>query len=208
MRDVVQVIRQQRVVGILRKLPVESIEEVGSALLAGGLRVVEVTLDSPEAADMIRRLGALGDQWFVGAGTALDGPSARYAILAGAQFLVTPAVSREVIETGNRYGKPVLTGAMTPTEILAAWEAGSALVKVFPAGSLGPDYIRQVRGPLSQIPMVAVGGVDASNARTFLDAGAVAVGVGSGLVQAQDIAAGQFDAITARVHRLLEAVTG
>jgi len=207
MHPFIHEVEKYRLIGILRKLPVDSLDEVGKALHAGGLRLVEVTLDSPGAAEMIRRLRNLSDEWTVGAGTVLDEASARCAILAGAQFLITPTVAPEVIRTGNRYGIPVITGAMTPTEILAAREAGSAMVKVFPAASLGSAYIKQVRGVLPYVPLVAVGGVDVANARQFLDAGCSAIGVGSGLATAGQVTGGDFGAIRENVRRLVGAVS-
>ncbi len=207
LHQILHEVQKHRLIGILRKLPVDRVEEVGKALFAGGLRLVEVTLDSPGAQEMIERLRALSDKWYVGTGTVLDEASARCAVLAGAQFLVTPTVSLDVIRTGSRYGLAVITGAMTPSEILTAYEAGSAMVKVFPAGSLGPAYIKQVRGPLSYVPLVAVGGVNAANARKFLEAGCVAVGVGSSLVTAADLASGSFDAMRENVSQLVAAVS-
>ncbi len=142
----------------------------------------------------------------MGAGTVLDAPTARQAILSGAQFLVTPTVALDVIETAHRYGVPVIPGAMTPTEILTAWEAGADMVKVFPASMLGPRYIKAIRGPLPQIPLAPTGGITAKNAGDYIRAGAALVCAGGWLVDKEAVAAGRYEVFTERARRLMEAV--
>ena len=146
---------------------------------AGARGVVpEVSFTTPDAIPFIERLsGDLGSDIAVGAGTVLDGPTARSAILAGASF-VSPALSPEVIRVCRRYGVPAIPGAMTPTEILLAWEHGASIVKVFPAGRLGPSYIKDIKGPLPQVELMPVGGIS-FQCRRFVEAGAVALGIGS-----------------------------
>ena len=142
----------------------------------------------------------------MGAGTVLDAVTAREAILAGAQFLVTPTVAPDVIEMAHRYGIPVIPGAMTPTEILACWEAGADMVKVFPASVLGSGYIKAVRGPLPQIPLVPTGGITADNAGDFIKAGAALVCAGGWLVDRSALAQGRYEVLTRKAKSLLEAV--
>jgi len=150
--------------------------------------------------------GEVTPEVIMGAGTVLDAPTARQAILAGAQFLVTPTVKLDVIETAQRYGVPVIPGAMTPTEILTAWEAGVDMVKVFPASVLGPGFIKAVHGPLPQIPLVPTGGITAENAGDYIRAGAAMVCAGGWLVDKRAVAEGRFQVLTENARRLVEAV--
>jgi len=136
----------------------------------------------------------------------LDATTARQAILAGAKFLVTPTVELDVIETARRYGVVIIPGAMTPTEILTAWEAGADMVKVFPASVLGPSYLKAVRGPLPQIPLVPTGGITADNAGEFIRAGAAMVCAGGWLVDKKAVAEGRYEVLTERARQLVETV--
>jgi len=200
-------IAKEGLVAILRGLEEDAALKTAQALMQGGVKVMEVTLNTKGALDAISLLAAeLGEEMLIGAGTVLDSEGAFAAINAGAEFLVTPTVNPEVLKVANRYGKPVLAGAMTPTEALTAMEFGAEFVKVFPAVSLGPSYIRQLQGPLPQIPLVAVGGVTVDNAASFLQAGAVAVGVGSVLLDKAAIDRGDWDLITQKAEKFVEAV--
>lgn len=143
----------------------------------------------------------------MGAGTVLDAATARQAILSGAGFLVTPTVELDVIEMAHRYGKVVIAGAMTPTEILTAWEAGADMVKVFPADVLGPGYLKAVHGPLPQIPLVPTGGVTAKTAGEFIRAGAAMVCAGGWLVDKQAIANKRYEVLSERARQLVDAVS-
>jgi 2-dehydro-3-deoxyphosphogluconate aldolase/(4S)-4-hydroxy-2-oxoglutarate aldolase len=174
-------IASMRVLGVLRTPSGKQAVEVGEALVRGGLPVIEVALTTPDGLEAIRALAEVNDSRLVGAGTVLDSPTARAAILAGARFLVSPSVIPEVIATGHRYGVPVLPGAQTPSEIQQALEAGSDMVKVFPASQLGPGFVSGVLAALPQAPLVPTGGITAGNAAAWLTAGAVAVGVGGSL---------------------------
>lgn len=147
-----------------------------------------------------------GADALLGVGTVLDAETCRMAILAGAEFVVTPTLSVPVIRTARRYGKPVMAGAYTPTEILAAWEAGADFVKVFPASVGGPDYIKAVKGPLPQVPLVPTGGVEVTNVGAFLEAGAAALGVGGNLVAKKLVAARDFAGITRNARAFADAV--
>jgi 2-dehydro-3-deoxyphosphogluconate aldolase/(4S)-4-hydroxy-2-oxoglutarate aldolase len=181
---------------------------VVEAVAAGGVHCIEVTMTTPGALQCIetaaRKLD--GADALLGAGTILDAETCRLAILSGAEYIVTPVMSPAVIEMARRYGKPVMCGAYTPTEILAAWERGADFVKVFPANIGGPDYIKAVRGPLPQIPLVPTGGVELHNIADFLKAGAVALGVGGNLVSKKLLAARDFSGIMANAEAFSEAV--
>jgi 2-dehydro-3-deoxyphosphogluconate aldolase/(4S)-4-hydroxy-2-oxoglutarate aldolase len=163
-------------------------------------------MTTPGALRAIEEASGKVDGVLMGAGTVLDGPTARQAILAGAEFLVTPTVELDVIEMAHRYGVVIIAGAMTPTEILTAWEAGADMVKVFPANVLGPGYLKAVHGPLPQIPLVPTGGVTAKTAGEFIRAGAAVVCAGSWLVDKKAVAEGRYEILTARARELLNAV--
>lgn len=192
------------VVGILRGIEARKVDPVAEALVAGGVEAIEITADTPGAMKMIRDVStSLGDEALLGAGTVLDPETARTALLAGADFVVTPTVSEAVIETCNRYGTVVAPGVMTPTEALTAYEAGADLCKLFPASTVGPGQVTAIRGPLEQIPLVPTGGVSTANAADFFEAGAVAVGVGSGLVDDDAVANEAYDRITETAAELI-----
>jgi 2-dehydro-3-deoxyphosphogluconate aldolase/(4S)-4-hydroxy-2-oxoglutarate aldolase len=167
---------------------------------------VEYTLTNPDALEAVRAVRRAVPHVIAGAGTVLDGESARLAILSGAQYLVTPTVCPDVISTGLRYGVPTLCGAMTPTEILTAWQAGSGCIKVFPAGTLGPAYFKAVSAPLPQVRLMPSGGVSMANAGDFIRAGAAAVSAGSELVDGSAVARGDWSAITERAVAFVQAV--
>jgi len=194
------------VLGIIRIEEEDALLRAVEALHQGGLNCVEITMTCPGALGAIERVSRELTSVTMGAGTVLDGATARQAILAGARFLVTPTVELDVIEMARRYGVPVITGAMTPTEILAAWEAGSDMIKVFPAGVLGPGYLKAVHGPLPQIPLVPTGGVSEETAPAFIRAGAAMVCAGGWLVDKQAVHEGRFDLLTQRARSLLNAV--
>jgi len=180
----IDAIRSRRVVAVLRR--VADPTGVVLALREEGLGVFEITLDSQDALETIAALRGDADL-VVLAGTVRTADEVRAAVEAGAQACVSPALTPEVVEACREAGVPAIPGAMTPTEIETAWRLGAEMVKVFPAARLGPEFIRDLRGPLEDIPLLATGGVDGSNALDFLRAGAAAVGVGSALVGAPDV---------------------
>ena len=198
----------ERIVAIVRLDGAEQLVQVAEALKAGGITVIEFTCSTPGALDMVRAAYAqFGDQVLMGAGTVLDSETARAAILAGAQFIVNPTVNLDTIELCKRYGKPIISGAITPTEILNVWEAGADLVKVFPISAVGgPEYIKAVLAPLPQLRLVPTGGVTAENSAAYLKAGAVAVAVGGGLVDKKAVAKGDWAAITKEAERLVAVI--
>jgi 2-dehydro-3-deoxyphosphogluconate aldolase/(4S)-4-hydroxy-2-oxoglutarate aldolase len=188
----IEAIRSQRVVAVLRRVAEPA--TVVRALREGGIGIVEITLDAPDALDTIASLRS-DPGLVVLAGTVRTADDARAAVDAGAQGCVGPAVVQEMITSCRDLGVPAIPGALTPTEVETAWQLGAELVKLFPAARLGPEYIRDLRGPFDDIPLLATGGVDAANAADFLRAGAVAVGVGSALVRAADISSAARDLV-------------
>jgi 2-dehydro-3-deoxyphosphogluconate aldolase/(4S)-4-hydroxy-2-oxoglutarate aldolase len=187
------------IVAVIRSTQSRQLVEVARALADGGIDVVEITLSVPDALGIIREVcNELGNRVLVGAGTVLDPESARAALLAGAEYIVAPTVNLDVIRLCRRYDRVIMPGALTPTEILTAWEAGADIVKVFPADVVGPAFFRALRGPLPQIRLMPTGGVDLSTAAAFLQAGACCLGIGSQLVEPQAVAAGNF----ARIREL------
>lgn len=195
------------VVAVVRLQSSDRLLQVAEAIAAGGVTAIEFTMTTPGAIDTLARASEQMDEGVVlGAGTVLDGPTARAAISAGAQFVVSPALSRETIETCHRYDVAVIPGAYTPTEILTAWEWGADLVKVFPATGLGPRYFRDVLAPLPQVRLVPTGGVDLDTAGPFIEAGAAAIAVGSNLVDPKAAASGDFGALTDKARAFRAAV--
>lgn len=194
-------LRESGVVAVMRGAEPETVVDTAKALVAGGVTALEVTADTDDSTEMIRTLSEeLDDDVLVGAGTVLDAATAQSAIAAGAEFVVSPSFHEDVVETCNRYGVLVAPGVMTPTEAIEAYEAGADLVKVFPAKTLGPDHLAAMKGPLGQIPMLPTGGVSPDNAGDYIEAGAVAVGAGSALVDREAVEAGDFDAVTERAR--------
>ena len=204
--EILERLRDSGALGIIRVQTAQDLVQIAKALHAGGLSCLEITMTTPGALRAIEEArGELPDV-LMGAGTVLDAPTARQAILSGARFLVTPTLELDVIEVAHRYGVAVIPGAMTPTEILTAWEAGADMVKVFPASVLGPNFIKAVRGPLPQIPLVPTGGITADNAGEFIRAGAALVCAGSWLVDKKAVAAGKVEVLRDKARRLVAAV--
>jgi len=200
-------LRETGLVPVLRAESAETALALAEAVAAGGVDVLEVTMTVPGAVEVIERLVRDRPDILVGAGTVLDAETARTCILAGAKFVVSPALKVETIEMCHRYSVAVLPGALTPTEILTAWEAGADVVKVFPAGAMGgAKYLVSLKGPLPQIEMIPTGGVSLGTAREFLEAGAFALGVGSDLVSAKAMAEGRPGVVTEIARKYMEIV--
>jgi 2-dehydro-3-deoxyphosphogluconate aldolase / (4S)-4-hydroxy-2-oxoglutarate aldolase len=184
------------IVAVVRAPDSDQLVEVARALAEGGVDVVEITMSVPNALDVLRQVREeLGERVLLGAGTVLDTETARAVILAGAEFVVAPTLNLDVIRLCRRYDKLVMPGAFTPTEILAAWEAGADIVKVFPADVVGPAFFKAMRGPLPQIRLMPTGGVDLTTAADFLKAGACCLGIGGQLVEPKAVAERNFDRI-------------
>jgi 2-dehydro-3-deoxyphosphogluconate aldolase / (4S)-4-hydroxy-2-oxoglutarate aldolase len=177
-------------------------------IMAAGIPIVEITLTVPGAIQIIADLAAkYGQNLLVGAGTVLDAETCRLAVLAGAEFIVSPAFDARVLEVARTYGKISMPGALTPTEALVAWQAGADLVKIFPCNSVGgPSYIRSLKGPFPQMEIVVTGGVNLDNVAQYLAAGVAAVGVGEIILERAAIQAGNVAAITANGRRFVDAI--
>ncbi len=195
------------IVAIIRADSGDQLVQVAEALYAGGIEVIEVTFTVPGVLEIISAVrDTLGDRILLGAGTVLDPESARAAILAGAEFIVCPTVNTDVIRMCRRYDKVVMPGALTPTEVVTAWEAGADVVKVFPADVGGPGYLKALHGPLPQVKLLPTGGVNLETLSDFMAAGACAVGLGSALVERQAVADGDMDRIRGQAEAYVAAV--
>jgi len=200
-------ITEAGVVAVIRAPSKEVLPDIVSALLAGGVPAIEVTMSTPKAIAGIEYLAdKLGDRAIIGVGTCLDAATARDAISAGAQFVVSPAFDPQIVETTRRYGKISIPGAYTPTEILRAWTAGADVVKVFPATTLGPGYFKDILAPLPQLKLTPTGGVDIKTTPDWIKAGAVFVGAGTALVPKDAVATGDWITITNNAKGFVEAV--
>lgn len=204
---IVSAIERAGVVAVIRLQDPARLRAVVDALATGGIRVLEVTMTVPRAIEMIAQIApTLPDGFLVGAGTVLDSDTATRALAAGARFVVSPVFRRAVIDECHRLGHPAMPGCFSPTEILDAWDAGADIVKVFPATSLGPAYFRDLRAPLPHVKLMPTGGVSVENAGDWIRAGAVAVGVGSALVDAEAVRSGDYDAIVTKAQRIVANV--
>lgn len=205
-----EVLKQCREIGLVPVLRADSEQQalkLAAAIAAGGVTVLEVTMTVPGAIRVMRRLAEERPDILIGAGTVLDAETARMCILEGAQFVVSPALKVATIEMCHRYGVAVLPGALTPTEIVTAWEAGADVVKVFPASSLGgAKYLKSIKAPLPQVELIPTGGVSLATAAEFLEAGAFALGVGADLVNLKAIAEGHPETITESARKYLAIV--
>ena len=194
------------VIAILRADRATHLLDAIRALVDGGITAIEVTMTTPGALQVIADAkAALGEKIIMGVGSVLDRETARQAVLVGAQFVVTPVVRPKVIRICNRYGIPVASGAMTPSEALTAHELGSDFVKVFPAENLGPGYMKSLLAPLPMLQLIPTGGVTPQNVPDYFAAGCVAIGAGSTLLQRDALEAGAWDRVTARAEEFVAA---
>jgi len=196
------------IVPVVRTTSAESAIRAVEAIYEGGIRAAEITMTVPGAIKALEKVAeALGDKIVLGAGTVLDAETARIAMLAGAEFFVSPSLKLETIEVAKRYSKVVMPGALTPTEVLAAWDAGADIVKIFPCGNVGgPKYIKALRAPFPHIEMIPTGGVNLETAGDFLKAGACAVAVGAELVDAKAVKEGRYEVIVEKARQYLAVV--
>jgi 2-dehydro-3-deoxyphosphogluconate aldolase/(4S)-4-hydroxy-2-oxoglutarate aldolase len=198
---------QTGIVAILRVPTSDQLAGVARALFEGGIDVIEVTFTVPNALEILAAVKKdLGNRVLLGMGTVLDPESARAALLAGAEFIVSPSLNLDVIRLCHRYDKVVMPGAFTPTEILAAWEAGADVVKVFPSDAVGPSYLKALRGPFPQIRLMPTGGVNLETLPEFIKAGACAVGVGGSVVEPQAIRDGNFTRLRELAAQYVQAL--
>jgi len=196
------------VVPVVRTSSAESAIRAIQAIFRGGIRAAEITMTVPGAVKALEKIAdEFGDQIVLGAGTVLDPETARVCMLAGAQFFVTPALNVKTIEVARRYSKVIFPGALTPTEVLTAWDAGADAVKIFPCSAVGgAKYIKALKGPFPQIEMIPTGGVNLDTAADFLRAGACAVAVGGELVDAKTIQEGRYEVFEERAKQYLQVV--
>jgi 2-dehydro-3-deoxyphosphogluconate aldolase/(4S)-4-hydroxy-2-oxoglutarate aldolase len=206
--QVVDAICNVGLVPVIRAESSDMAMRVIEAIKAGGVNLLEITMTVPGAVRVIEEVAKrYGDQVIVGAGTVLDAETARACILAGAQFVVSPSLNPNTIECCRRYSIPVMPGALTPTEVVTAWQAGADMVKVFPCNAVGgASYIKALKGPLPQIDLIPTGGVSLKTAADFIKAGSAALGVGGDLVDTKAIAEGHDDVVTERAKQFLEII--
>jgi 2-dehydro-3-deoxyphosphogluconate aldolase / (4S)-4-hydroxy-2-oxoglutarate aldolase len=206
--DVINRLIEIGVIPVVRAASAAEALQAIAAIKAGGVSVVEITMTVPGAIEVIKEVvNKEGAEVLVGAGTVLDAETARACILAGAEFVVSPALNFDTIAMCRRYSKAIMPGALTPTEVLAAWQAGADFVKVFPCDSLGgAKYLKSLKAPLPQIDLVPTGGVSLKTAAEFIKAGASALGVGSDLVDLKALREGQANLITERARQYIEIV--
>lgn len=204
----IQYLLDKCIVAIVRADSGDDLVRIVEAVAEGGVYCIEVTMTTPGALACIETASKklAGSDTLLGVGSVLDAETCRAAILAGAQYIVTPTLSLPAIQMARRYGKPIFAGAFTPTEILTAWENGADFVKVFPCSVVGPEYIKAIKAPLPQVHLVPTGGVEITNIRTFLKAGASALGVGGNLVSQKLLAARDFKGITENARAFATAV--
>ncbi len=193
-------------IAVVRAKSRAQVVPLAQALLAGGIRAIEITMTTPDAIEAIRDCrAALGHDALIGVGTILDAVTARVAIEAGAEFVVSPITKAEIAHVASSLNRPVMLGAITPTEAQAAYEAGADFIKLFPAEGLGPNYVKALRAPLPHLRIVPTGGVDLKTIRAFFEAGCPAVGLGSSLITAEILANNDWPALTERAKGLVAA---
>ena len=207
-QSILSAIKEIGIVPVVRTPSAESALRSIEAIYEGGIRAAEVTMTVPGAVKVLEQLAdQFGGRMVLGAGTVLDPETCRICMLAGAEFFVTPALNLKTIEMAQRYGKPICPGALTPTEVLTAWQAGGDIVKVFPRDKVGgAEYIKALKSPFPQIEMIPTGGVSLATAADFLKAGACAVAGGGELVDAKTIKAGAYEVFTERARQFLDVV--
>jgi 2-dehydro-3-deoxyphosphogluconate aldolase/(4S)-4-hydroxy-2-oxoglutarate aldolase len=207
-RDIFNRMISEGLIPVIRVASASEAMDVADAIKEGGVSFIEITMSVQGAIDVIKELTQkYKDEIIMGAGTVLDAETGRAALLAGAQFIVSPILNLSLIELAHRYSAVVIPGAATPTEILTAWNAGADMVKVFPAAQLGgPDYIKAVKAPLPQILLVPTGGVNLQNAAAFIKAGAAALGVGGELVDKKAVREKKFHIITENTQAFLKTI--
>lgn len=203
----IDIIKETGVAAVIRGATIENIIAIAEALREGGVKVLEITVETPGACAAIEKASVELDDVLVGAGTVLDPETARIAIMSGAKFVFSPTINPKTIEMAKRYGVISIPGALTPTEILTAYENGADLIKVFPANVFGPSYIKDIHGPLPQIPLITTGGISVKNVGEYIKAGAAGVGVGSSLVNMKkELTDAYLSEMTATASTFIQAV--
>lgn len=212
-RNVLEFIREHKIIAIVRGIPSAQIVELVRAMVSGGVRCVEVTFDQSseeKQKDTLKSIAAIqaafGAEVSVGAGTVMSVEQVHQALEAGAEYIISPNVNEAVIRETKKLGMVSIPGAYTPTEVAAAYEFGADIVKLFPAGILGPGYVKALKAPLKHIPLTAVGGVSPDNCASFIEAGCISVGCGGNLVSAKLVNEGRFDEITKTAKAYIDAL--
>jgi 2-dehydro-3-deoxyphosphogluconate aldolase / (4S)-4-hydroxy-2-oxoglutarate aldolase len=184
----VEFIKEEVLVAVIREATPQTIVPIANALYEGGVKVIEITAETPKFTRLIEMAREeLDGRVLTGAGTVLDPETARAAIMAGSEFIVSPSFNPETVRMTKRYGVPSIPGALTPTEILTAYELGADMIKVFPANTFGPGYVKNIHGPFPTIPLMVTGGINMDNIEEYIEAGALAVGLGSNLVNTKQL---------------------
>lgn len=205
--EIAQQIEEKKLVAVVRTDSPEEILPVAEALLKGGVSIIELTMTIPNVLDHIERArNELGSDVLLGLGSVLNAETAQQALDAGVQFVVSPIMKREIIDTAHKGDVPVAVGAYSPTEVQLAYEYGSDIVKVFPANQLGPSYIKAIRAPMPHLKIMPTGGVSKENVHEWLDAGTAALGIGSALVDMKAIREQRFDVLTENARHFSESV--
>ncbi|MBD8068632.1 bifunctional 4-hydroxy-2-oxoglutarate aldolase/2-dehydro-3-deoxy-phosphogluconate aldolase [Bacillus sp. PS06] len=207
MNSTLEKIHSEKIISIIRSQSVDELEAVVHSLYEGGIRVVEVTMNTPGALKGIEMIRKKFPDMKVGAGTVLDEETARMCILSGASFLLSPILHKGSLTLANRYHVPLIPGVLTPTEIVQAYELGAQVVKIFPISSLGPQYVKDIKGPLPHVNLIPVGGVNIDNISAYLDVDCFALGLGSSLVSNDLIKEKRFAEITERAKKVTKIVT-
>lgn len=202
-QKIIEKLKELKITAVIRNSDIKTMYLLADALKKGGVEALEITAEAPWALDVIKELSKTG-KYFIGAGTILDAETARAAIIAGAKFIFTPVMKADVIKICNRYGIPVIPGATTPTEILKGYESGADFIKVFPAGIFGPQYIKEILGPLKHIPIFVTGGINKDNIKEYLKAGAVGASLGGALVDKELISKGMYEEITKKAEEFVK----
>jgi 2-dehydro-3-deoxyphosphogluconate aldolase/(4S)-4-hydroxy-2-oxoglutarate aldolase len=205
--EALKFILEAKVIAVIRMSDTDKLFQVTEAIRLGGVKAIEITMTVPDALDVIRTMvQKKSPDVLIGAGTVLDAKTAVAAVRAGADFLVSPITNFDMIKACRKLDKFVAPGALTPTEIVAAWESGADVVKVFPATSVGPKYFKDLKGPLPQIRLMPTGGVSIENARDFLDSGACCVAIGTALLDKKAIAQNDWNVLTQKARQLVESL--
>ena len=200
-------IEESGLVAVIRLDKVDKLEKIITALSNADLKAIEITMTTPNAIDIIKELNAkISSEFLLGAGSVLDSETARAAMLAGAEFIVSPILKTEMIQMVHRYDKVIVPGAFTPNEIITAWENGADIVKVFPASFMGPKYFKAIHGPLPQVKLSPTGGVNMDNATAFIKAGASFLGVGSALVKKEMVKNSNWEALEEHARKFKKVV--
>jgi len=206
MTSALEVIRREKIVAAVRLESDAHIQDVVDSLYKGGVKVIEIAMNTPNALQHVDRIKQQYPDASIGVGTVLDEATARSAIAAGASFLLSPALNKGAIQMANRYNIPFIPGVLTLTEIMTAYECGAKVVKVFPIDALGPNYVKNIAAPLPHVEIIPMGGISQDNARQYLEAGSYALGIGSSLVNGRLVHERNFAEIERRARRFVEVV--